>query len=294
MRRKQTQMWCGEGDDMKVLNFGSLNIDFVYRVRDFVRPGETLSASEFARFAGGKGLNQSIALARAGAHVVHAGAVGTDGNFLLELLRGNGVDCALVEVVDDTPTGHAVIQVADSGENAIVLYPGANHRITPESIDRALAATEPGDMLLLQNEISSMTDIIIRAHERGLRIFFNPAPMTEAVAAYPLELVDTLIVNETEWEALSASRLPDEVNVLKTLGAKGAIYDGRIFVPAQRVENVVDTTAAGDTFIGYFVAGLLEGRDVESAMQTASLASAWCVRHSGAEPSIPRRRDLGM
>ena len=279
---------------MKVLNFGSLNIDFVYRVREFVRPGETLSASGFAKFAGGKGLNQSIALARAGAHAVHAGAVGTDGGFLLDLLRGNGVGCTLVDVVRDTPTGHAVIQVADSGENAIVLYPGANHRITPESVTRALNAAEPGDILLLQNEISSMADIMLRAHERGLRIFFNPAPMTDAVAAYPLETVDTLIVNETEWAALSASRLPSSVNVLKTLGAKGAIYNDRVFVPAQRVEKVVDTTAAGDTFIGYFIAGLLEGRDVEGAMKDATLASAWCVRHSGAEPSIPRRADLGI
>ena len=171
---------------MKVLNFGSLNIDFVYRVRDFVRPGETISAASFARFPGGKGLNQSIALARAGARVLHAGAVGTDGGFLVDLLRENGVDCSLVAVIDDTPTGHAVIQVADSGENSIVLYPGANHRIADELIDRALALTAPGDILLLQNEISAMPEIMRRAAERNLRIFFNPAPMTGAVAAYPL------------------------------------------------------------------------------------------------------------
>ena len=277
---------------MKVLNFGSLNIDFVYRVRDFVRPGETLAASGFARFAGGKGLNQSIALARAGARVVHAGAIGTDGGFLVDLLRGNGVDCSLVEVVGDTPTGHAIIQVADSGENAIVLYPGANHRISPDLIDRALAATAPGDILLLQNEISGIAGIMRRAHERKLRIFFNPAPMTGAVAEYPLELVDTLIVNETEQAALSACRPALTCHVLKTLGAKGAVYDDGIFVPAQRVENVVDTTAAGDTFIGYFIAESLAGKDVESAMKIATEASAWCVRHAGAEPSIPRRSDL--
>lgn len=166
---------------MKVLNFGSLNIDLVYRVRDFVRPGETISAQEFARFAGGKGLNQSVALARAGAQVVHAGAVGADGGFLLDLLRESGVDCSAVAVVDDVPTGHAVIQVSDAGENSIVLYPGANHRITAELIDRALAPTEPGDVLLLQNEISSMIDIMRRAHDRDLRIFFNPAPDRKSV-----------------------------------------------------------------------------------------------------------------
>ena len=279
---------------MKVLNFGSLNIDLVYRVRDFVRPGETISAQSFSRFAGGKGLNQSIALARAGAKVLHAGAVGKDGGFLLELLRENGVDHSLVATVEDTPTGHAVIQVADSGENSIVLYTGANHRINDELIDRALAAVEPGDILLLQNEISSMSDIMRRAAKHGLRIFLNPAPMTDAVAEYPLELVDTLIVNETEWEALSACRPGLRCHILKTLGAKGAVYDDDIFVPARRVEKVVDTTAAGDTFIGYFIAELLAGKDVESAMKIATNASAWCIRHAGAAPSIPRRSDLGI
>ncbi len=277
---------------MKVLNFGSLNIDLVYRVREFVRPGETISAQSFSRFAGGKGLNQSIALARAGAKVLHAGAVGKDGGLLLELLRENGVDHSLVATVEDTPTGHAVIQVADSGENSIVLYTGANHRIAGELIDRALAATEPGDILLLQNEISSMNDIMRRAAERGLRIFFNPAPMTKAVAEYPLELVDTLIVNETEAEALASCRLPAGVNVLKTLGARGAVYNDTIRVPAHRVEHVVDTTAAGDTFIGYFIAGLLRGDDVRFAMETASAASAWCIQRAGAATSIPYRRDL--
>lgn len=279
---------------MKVLNFGSLNIDLVYRVRDFVRPGETIAARSFSRFAGGKGLNQSLALARAGARVLHAGMVGADGGFLLELLRENGVDCSLVAVDDDTPTGHAVIQVADSGENSIVLYSGANHRITDALIDRAMEAAEPGDILLLQNEISCITTIMLRAEERGLRIFFNPAPMTKSVGAYPIEFVDTLIVNETEWEALAGMFSPFKVNVLQTLGARGAVYNRKIIVPAERVENVVDTTAAGDTFIGYFIAGLLEGRDVESAMKTATRASAWCIQRAGAAPSIPRRSDLEM
>ena len=277
---------------MKVLNFGSLNIDLVYRVREFVRPGETISAAGFARFAGGKGLNQSLALARAGAKVIHAGAVGGDGGFLLDLLRADGVDCSPVEIVGDTPTGHAVIQVADSGENAIVLYPGANHRISEALIDRALALTEPGDILLLQNEISAMPDIMRRAHERGLRIFFNPAPMTEAVAVYPLDFVDTLIVNETEWEALSVMFPSLEVNVLQTIGARGAVYNRKIIVPAERVGNVVDTTAAGDTYIGYFIAELIAGRDVESAMKTATKASAWCIQRPGAAPSIPHGSDL--
>ena len=277
---------------MKVLNFGSLNIDFVYRVRDFVRPGETIPAKSFARFAGGKGLNQSLALARAGAQVVHAGAVGEDGGFLLDILRESGVDCSAVAVDPEVSSGHGVIQVADSGENSIVLYHGANHRIGPEIIAGAFGHADAGDILLLQNEISAMPEIMRKAAERRMRIFFNPAPMTPAVAEYPLELVDTLIVNETEAEALASCRLPAGVNVLKTLGARGAVYNDTIQVAAHRVEHVVDTTAAGDTFIGYFIAGLLRGDDVRFAMETASAASAWCIQRAGAATSIPYRRDL--
>ena len=279
---------------MKVINFGSLNIDFVYRVRDFVRPGETISAASTAKFPGGKGLNQSVALARAGARTLHAGMVGTDGEFLLELLRDNGVDCSSVAVDPATPSGHAMIQVADSGENAIVLYPGTNRKITPELIARALSLADDGDVLLLQNEISRISEIMREAAKRRMRIFFNPAPMTEEVLDYPLELVDTLIVNETEWEALAGHKLPASVNVLKTLGARGAVYNDAVKVAAQPVAEVVDTTAAGDTFIGFFIADLLLGKDVKTAMETAAAASAWCIRHEGAAVSIPRRSDLNL
>ena len=279
---------------MKVINFGSLNIDLVYHVHDFVRPGETISATGTAKFPGGKGLNQSIALARAGVRTFHAGMVGTDGRFLLELLRKNGVDCSSVAVDPATPSGHAVIQVADSGENAIVLYPGTNRKITPALIARALSLADDGDVLLLQNEISQIPEIMREAAKKRMRIFFNPAPMTGEVINYPLELVDTLIVNETEWEALSGHKLPKSVNVLKTLGARGAVYNDAVKVAAKPVAEVVDTTAAGDTFIGFFIADLLQGEDVKTAMETAAAASAWCIRHEGAAVSIPRRSDLNL
>lgn len=277
---------------MKVINFGSLNIDLVYRVRDIARPGETIAAEGFSRFAGGKGLNQSIALARAGATVLHAGAVGRDGAFLLDTLRESGVDCSAVAVDPDASSGHAVIQVADSGENAIVLYPGTNRRISHELIREAFSRAEAGDVLLLQNEISSIPEIMREAAKRRMRIFINPAPMTEAVAGYPLELADTLIVNELEWAALDRRRLPGSVNILRTLGARGAVYNDSIRVAAKKVDKVVDTTGAGDTFIGYFIAELLRGRNVEAAMETASAASAWCIQRAGAAASIPRRCDL--
>ena len=157
-----------------------------------------------------------------------------------------------------------------------------------------LAQGEPGDILLLQNEISAIPDIMKAAAKRGMRIFFNPAPMTAEVASYPLELVDTLIVNETEWEALAERRLPPSLNILKTLGAQGAVYNDAVRVAAHPVDRVVDTTGAGDTFIGYFIAERLRGAEIAEAMETAAAASAWCIQRPGAAPSIPRRADLTL
>lgn len=293
-----------------VWNFGSLNLDKVYRVPHFVRPGETLAAESFRIFPGGKGLNQSIALARAGISVIHAGAIGKDGLYLRELLELDGVDCSFLAVKDEVQTGHAVIQVAVSGENCILLDGGANRSITEADAKEMLSHVRPGDWVLLQNEISALPVIIREAAAVGARIFFNPAPMGPEVDAYPLDVLDTLIVNETEGAALAHTdsadyrqvipllreRLP-QVNLLMTLGAAGAVHCAggsaeTVFAPACRVEKVVDTTAAGDTFIGYFMAERLRGTGVAEAMGFAARASAWCVARAGAACSIPHRRDL--
>ena len=281
---------------MSVFNCGSMNIDRVFRVHDFVRPGETLSSIAVSELAGGKGLNQSIALARAGGDVIHIGCVGNDGVFLKELLSKNGVDTQNVVVKDDLFTGQAMIQVADSGENAIVLFAGANYAITADMLSVALECAKEGDFLVLQNETSCVADCIEIGAKRGLRVVFNPAPMTEDVLQYPLEKVDILVVNEIEAAAIADNgdlrkRLPN-VDVLLTLGSKGSRWIGRdgyeCDVAAHKVEKVVDTTAAGDTYIGYFVAALDAGKTVKGAMEEATAASAWCVAHAGAEPSIPR------
>lgn len=296
---------------MRILNFGSLNVDHVYKVADFVKPGETISAETYSRFCGGKGLNQSIALARAGAKVLHAGRIGSDGLFLKEKLEASGVDCSLLEVAAEEPTGHAVIQVSAKGENCIVLFGGANMRIAEEQISRSIQSMERGDFLLLQNEISRMGEIMEAADGAGLRIFFNPAPMNERVFSYPMELVDTLIVNETEGAGLAGADPesgPEQVirslrtkypaaNLLMTLGASGAMYLGHseereVFVPASSVRKVVDTTAAGDTFIGYFLAETALGASPETAMKTAAAASGLCVGRLGAADSIPFRHEL--
>ncbi len=186
----------------KILNIGSLNLDYVYAVPHFVVAGETLLSGRREVFAGGKGLNQTVAAARAGARVCHAGAVGADGDMLLDLLQNAGADVSAVARTD-VPTGHAIIQVSPQGENAIIILGGANRAVSPEIVEKALAKVSAGDILLLQNEINGLDHIIRRAAEKGLRILFNPAPMEDSVKALPLYLLDTLIVNEGEGKALA-------------------------------------------------------------------------------------------
>ena len=286
---------------MRVLNFGSLNIDNVFSIREFVRPGETLAAKSFSRGSGGKGLNQSIALARAGVPVSHAGKIGPDGVFLKEALAADGVDVSLVDVADDEFTGSAMIQVSASGENCIILYGGANQNISPEQIERAFESFSSEDILLIQNEINSLDLIMRKATEKSMRIFFNPAPMADNVFELPLQFVDTFIVNEIEGTMLARSendvllsirRMYPHANILLTLGSRGALYlaNGEaepIFSPACNVEKVVDTTAAGDTFSGYFIAGIIRGMSPADALLLASQAAALCISSPGTSSSIP-------
>jgi ribokinase len=288
----------------RILNFGSINIDHVYQVDHFVRPGETLPGLSYRRFAGGKGSNQSIALARAGARVHHAGRVGGDGAWVIDMLREAGVDTENVEVIDG-PSGHAVIQVNPSGENAIIIHGGANREITERDARRVLSGFSDGDYLLLQNEISSMPEIMKIGAERGLKIVFNPAPMTADVPSCPLSLVGMFIINEVEGEELTGEREPDKIvgamldawpraATALTLGSRGVMYgdsERRLSVPAPKV-SAVDTTAAGDTFIGYLLAGIVAGHGIEAALETACRAAAVCVTRPGAADSIPARDEL--
>lgn len=285
---------------MRILNFGSLNIDHVYQVDHIVRPGETLSSSSYQVFAGGKGANQSAALALAGASVCHAGQVGPEGHWLLDKLAALGVDMRFT-LRGRVPTGHAVIQVDPAGQNAIFLYPGANVRIAQEQIDSTLSEFGSGDILLLQNEISHIPHLIHQANSRGMKICLNPAPFGPEVLAYPLELVDLLVLNETEAQGLVgqggdladlsaavAARFPASETIL-TLGARGAVYRAvgvRFQVPAVEVP-AVDTTAAGDTLIGYYLASAAAGREPERCLRRAARAAALCVTRPGAMESIP-------
>ena len=196
---------------IEVLNFGSLNIDHVYQVPHFVAPKETLSCMEYAQFAGGKGLNQSVALARAGVRTAHAGKIGADGAFLEETLKLAGVDTRFL-IHGTLPTGHAIIQVDREGQNCILLYPGANRAVAREEIDSVLDRLEPGTWILLQNEINEIPYLMREAKARGFRIAINPAPCGPEVSEYPLELADVLFVNEIEAAQLSGvNGMPDEI-----------------------------------------------------------------------------------
>ena len=290
---------------MKVLNYGSLNIDHVYRVSHIVRPGETLSSQGLNFFAGGKGANQSVALAKTGAEVWHAGKVGRDGLWLMEELKKRGVTTDLVRTYDG-PTGHAIIQVSPDGENSIVLFGGGNCQITPEEVEESLGKFEAGDYLVLQNEINDTGTIMEKAYKLGMKICLNPAPFTRKVLEWPLCLVDILIVNETEAMGLTGSRMefsamvdkltqtyPD-TEIIMTVGKEGAYFGHnreRHFVPS-RVVKAVDTTAAGDTFMGYYIASRMAGLGIELAMKKAALAASITVSRSGAMDSVPTDTEL--
>ena len=283
----------------KVINFGSINIDHVYQVGHLVEPGETLAADSYHVFPGGKGLNQSIALARAGANVTHVGKIGQDGLWLRAYLKERSVNTTLVSV-SSKATGHAMIQVSQTGENSIIIHGGANRDLDPILNADAFTHVSAGDFLLLQNETNAIADIINTGHSNGLTVVFNPAPMDKAVVDYPLEKVDWLIVNQTEGEMLTGKsgtgeilrelrlRFPKTKFVL-TLGAKGLMYvdaDHQIDLPAYHID-VVDTTGAGDTFIGFFLAALVKEKELAAALEEASAAAAICAAHKGAACSIP-------
>lgn len=293
---------------MKILNFGSLNIDHTYQVDHFVRAGETLSSSSMQRFSGGKGLNQSIALSRAGAEVWHAGAVGkNDGEFLIEELAAAGVNTELIQCLEEK-TGHAIIQNDPEGQNCILLYGGSNQKITKSIVDEVMEQFSAGDFLILQNEISEIGYIMEQAHQKGMKIVLNPSPMDEKIAGYPLEYVDYFLLNEIEAAGLCQGVSAEDAEALMqalgkqfpkakivlTLGGEGSIYkDGDLQI-RQGIYKVpvVDTTGAGDTFTGYFIGGLQMGEEPKTALEHAAKAAAIAVSRAGAAPSVPTRDEV--
>ena len=290
----------------KVINFGSLNIDHVYDVEHIVCPGETIMSRDYHIYCGGKGANQSIALAHAGVEVMHAGCIGReDGALLLECLEKSGVDISCVARLD-MPSGHAMIQVDKAGENAIFLFPGANHALSPEMIDTAISKALTGDVILLQNETNDIAVIMEKAASAGIEMCFNFAPFDRKLASQlPLHLLSLLIVNESEGEGLSgcsnpssildvlSQRYPD-MTIILTLGDKGVTAccgTERINISACPIQ-IVDTTSAGDTFIGYFLAAYLSGEKLHCCCAKACAAAAITVSRRGAIDSIPYLYEL--
>ena len=287
---------------MKILSFGSLNVDYVYKLPHVVMKGETIASTSLNIYPGGKGLNQSIALGKAGGEVYHAGAIGEDGKFLVDCLNDAGVDTRFVKVLPDMKSGHAIIQNTEDGDNCIILYGGANQAITKEQVDETLAFFEAGDYLILQNEINELKYIVEQAHAKGMQIVLNPSPMNQIINELPLEYVNYFLLNEIEAAQVLGEQVeePAEIiaalqskfpnaKVVLTLGGDGSMFSDGTNIVAQGIYKVkaVDTTAAGDTFTGYFIAGEAKGQDVKVSMDMAAKAAAITVSRPGAGVAIP-------
>lgn len=291
---------------MTIYNLGSINLDHLYQVDHLVRPGETLTSTDYQIVLGGKGANQSIALARAGAKVCHIGAIGRSDDWALTLMAEAGVDTSAVSQLEGA-SGHAIIQLDRAAENAIILYPGANHRLSTDDLASALKTGQAEDWLLLQHETNALSEAIDIAQPKGMKVAYNPAPMVTSEARALIDRVDLLIVNEVEAMDLTDTKTPadaedalqehyPELRILLTLGKAGVIYlgpEGRLHQPAFVVE-AIDTTGAGDTFIGFSLAALTAGANPSQAMRRGAAASALCVTRLGASTSIPSAAEVNQ
>lgn len=293
---------------MKFLVFGSLNIDIVYQLPHIAAPGETITSYKRSIHPGGKGANQAAALASAGAETFMAGKIGADGMFLKNILGKFNVNTSLIKVDQNNPSGHGLIQLAQDGGNAIVLFPGTNRQIGDDEIDRAISCFTPGDIILLQNEINSLEQIIAKAAERKIKIAFNPAPFTRDVMNLPIDKVSYVFVNRIEAAQLTqmaentppetliraaAEKMP-QAEIILTLGSEGAIHCRNNVITRSEAFKVspVDTTGAGDTFIGFFLYHRAGGEEPEIAMRYAAAASAIAVTQLGAMDSIPPAHEV--
>lgn len=289
---------------MKVLNFGSLNVDYVYSVDHMIMPGETQNSSGMNIFLGGKGFNQSVALAKAGVEVYHAGQIGEDGLMFLDGCKEYGVNTKYIRQMEGKG-GHTIIQVDKNGQNSIILYGGSNRTISREFVDSVLADFEEGDYLVLQNEINQLDYIIDQAYAKGMKIVLNPSPFDSELDACDMNKVSYFLLNEIEGAQLTGetelSVIPDRIlemypnsAVMLTMGHAGSVYKDAKETVKQGIYKVkaVDTTAAGDTFTGYFIAGLIAGEPMAKILDTAAKASAIAVSRAGASPSIPSKKEV--
>ena len=289
---------------MKVLNIGSMNLDLVYSVDHIVQPGETEASVSMNTFLGGKGMNQSVALAKAGVEVYQGGMIGEDGQPFLDACAEYGVRADFIRKVEGK-SGHAVIQIDSSAQNCILLYGGANQMLTERYVDEVLEHFGAGDILLLQNEVNLLPYIVDKAYEKGMQIALNPSPFNEKLSKVDMTKISIFLLNEVEGNQVTGLTAPEEIiakmqelyphaKIVLTLGKDGAVYaegEQRFFQPIFPVK-AVDTTAAGDTFTGYFLAGLAEGMAIPETLKMSAKASSIAVSRAGAVPSIPYRAEV--
>ena len=289
---------------MKVLNIGSMNLDLVYSVDHIVQPGETEASVSMNTFLGGKGMNQSVALAKAGVEVYQGGMIGEDGQPFLDACAEYGVRADFIRKVEGK-SGHAVIQIDSSAQNCILLYGGANQMLTESYVDEVLEHFGAGDILLLQNEVNLLPYIVDKAYEKGMQIALNPSPFNEKLSKVDMTKISIFLLNEVEGNQVTGLTAPEEIiakmqelyphaKIVLTLGKDGAVYaegEQRFFQPIFPVK-AVDTTAAGDTFTGYFLAGLAEGMAIPETLKMSAKASSIAVSRAGAVPSIPYRAEV--
>ncbi|SLN33602.1 ribokinase [Pseudooctadecabacter jejudonensis] len=278
---------------MALWNLGGINADHVYGVPHIPAPGETLDGQSHSLYLGGKGANMSVAAARAGTHVRHIGAVGEDGAWARDRLMEYGVDTRAITTVE-ADTAHAIIFVAEDGENAIMVYPGANRAIPEDHLKQSLTQAETGDWFVCQNEVNLQDEAVKLAADMGLNVAYAAAPFDADVTKRLLPYLDFLILNEVEADQLkqATGQGPADLpvrDVVVTLGAKGAQWFGEngVVDVAPHVVTAVDTTGAGDTFTGYVLAGLDRGQPMEQALKTAAKASALMVTRHGTADVIP-------
>lgn len=292
----------------KLVNLGSLCIDHVYRVPTFTASGETVASLTHEIFPGGKGLNQSIAAARAGIDVVHVGCVGGDGDWLKETLAAECVDVSRLRVVEGS-SGHAMIQVNEAGENAIVVFGGTNRLLDAAHIEDAVGLVGPGDWLMLQNEINDLDLVLRLAGQRGCQVAFNVAPVDGREAGYDLSCVRLLTVNEIEASALAGVDAVDgdwsgvmaglgerapRAEIVLTLGVDGLVYTntGQLATLPAYAVTAVDETAAGDAFIGFLMGSIIRGESMQDALRMGSAAGALAVTRAGAASSLPALEEV--
>lgn len=292
-------MFLSEGVPKRILNFGSLNYDYVYSVDHILKPGETITSVGRETYCGGKGLNQSIALAKAGIKVYHAGQIGDDGDYLLTTCDDNGVDTSFIRKIQG-PSGHTVIQIDKYGQNCILLYGGSNRKLEEAYIDEVFEYFDSNDLLLLQNEVNCLEYIIEKAYSKGIKIILNPSPFDENLSNCDLSKITMFILNEIEAEQITGETKTDNIlpallklypksKIVLTLGVAGSIYKDEteeIYQSIYKV-NTVDTTAAGDTFTGYFISGVIQNFSIRKTLELAAKASAISVSRNGATTSIP-------